>query len=100
MMPHTQVAMVIFMNRLILSCLSKDAFRNGRQKRKTIPPKSPACTSLSKSIKFAQPISGMLSPGRQIKMSTNKNQAMPGKNFIRPIPEKGEWLFKTVFRVL
>ena len=82
--PHRQTANVIFMNRLILSFLSIKTFLNALQNRNTIPPKSPACTSLSKLIKSSHPVSGILSPGKHTKMSTNKNQAMPGKKLTIP----------------
>ncbi len=98
-MPHIQVAKVILINRRTFSFLSKEVFLNGRQNRKTMPPKSPACTSLSTSIKSSQPASGMLFPGKQIKMSTNKNQAMPGKNFRSPKSLNEELLSKSIVQV-
>lgn len=97
-MPHIQVAKVIFIKSCIFSFLLNEVFLNGRQNRNTIPPKRPACTSLSKSIKSSQPASGRLSPGTQIKYSTNKNQAMPGKNLIALNPLKEVLLFKCIIQ--
>ena len=97
-MPHIQVARVILIKSWIFSFLLDEVFLNGRQNRNTIPPNRPACTSLSKSIKSSQPASGRLSPGTQIKYSTNKNQAMPGKNLITLKVLKEALLFKSVIQ--
>ena len=95
-MPHIQVANVILINKSIFSFLLYAAFLNGIQKRKTIPPKMPACTNLSKSIEASHGASGRSSPGKHTRISANKNQAMPGKNFENPGSLKEELLFKSI----
>lgn len=56
------------------------------QKRKVNPPNNPACTILSKChILLNQPTLGISLPGIRVRMPTTKNQAMPGKNFLKEI---------------
>jgi hypothetical protein len=92
--PQTQVDNVIFINRLIFSFFSREVFLKGMQNKKTIPPKMPPCTTLSKSMAANQGVSGKSSPGKQTSTSTNKNQAMPGANFVNGGDLKEELLLK------